>query len=45
MAATTVIAAFAVLKDHVKFKVNQNVVATDNLGNRILGSDFFFFVA
>lgn len=35
MAATTVIAAFAVLKDHVKFKVNQNVVATDNLVFRL----------
>lgn len=39
--AANVFAAFAVLKDHVKFKVNQNAVAIDNLGNRFLASDFF----
>ncbi|KYM89301.1 Innexin inx7 [Atta colombica] len=31
MAPGTVLAAFSVLKDHVKFKVNQNSIATDNI--------------
>ncbi|XP_011695495.1 PREDICTED: innexin inx7 [Wasmannia auropunctata] len=35
MAATTVVAAFSVLKDHVKFKVNQNSVAIDNIVFRL----------
>lgn len=35
MTATTVLAAFSVLKDHVKFKINQNFVAIDNLGNKL----------
>lgn len=34
MAATTVFGAFSVLKDHIKFKVNQNAIVTDNLGNQ-----------
>ncbi|XP_029176754.1 innexin inx7-like [Nylanderia fulva] len=35
MVANTVFAAFAVLKDHVKFKVNQNAVAIDNIVFRL----------
>ncbi|XP_012538838.2 innexin inx7 isoform X2 [Monomorium pharaonis] len=35
MTASTVFAAFSVLKDHVKFKVNQNSVAIDNLVFRL----------
>lgn len=38
--AANVLAAFSVLKDHVNFKVNQNAVAIDNLGNRFLDFDF-----
>lgn len=38
---TTVFAAFSVLKDHVKFKVNQESVSIDNLGNK--SSDPLFF--
>ncbi|EFN83093.1 innexin inx7 [Harpegnathos saltator] len=34
-AATTVFAAFSVLKDHVKFKVNQESVSIDNLVFRL----------
>jgi len=36
MTATSIFAAFSVLKDHVKFKVNQNSVSIDNLGNKHL---------
>lgn len=31
--ASTVLATFAVLKDHVKLKVTQDAVAIDNIGN------------
>lgn len=30
----TVLATFSVLKDHVKWKVSQDSVAIDNLGNK-----------
>lgn len=43
MAPGTVFAAFSVLKDHVKFKVNQNSVAIDNIGNKSLDSDYYVF--
>lgn len=33
--AANVLAAFSVLKDHVKFKVNQNAIAVDNLVFRL----------
>ncbi|XP_020296877.1 innexin inx7-like isoform X2 [Pseudomyrmex gracilis] len=33
--ATTVFGAFSVLKDHVKFKVNQNAIVIDNLVFRL----------
>ncbi|KAH0949348.1 hypothetical protein HN011_010117 [Eciton burchellii] len=35
MTATSIFAAFSVLKDHVKFKVNQNSVSIDNLVFRL----------
>lgn len=42
---TTVLATFSVLKDHVKWKVSQDSVAIDNLGNKNddTWTVFFFF--